>query len=60
MKLSEDRANAVAKYLYDNGVEAKIKTVGMGASDPMHLSDTSGLTQDDMYALNRRVEWRRK
>jgi outer membrane protein OmpA-like peptidoglycan-associated protein len=60
MKLSEDRAAAVADYLRSNGVEAKINTIGKGASDPMHLTDTAGLTQDDIYALNRRVEWRRK
>jgi outer membrane protein OmpA-like peptidoglycan-associated protein len=60
MKLSEDRAVAVADYLHANGVEVKINTIGKGASDPMHLTDTAGLTQDDIYALNRRVEWRRK
>jgi outer membrane protein OmpA-like peptidoglycan-associated protein len=60
MKLSEERAEAVAKYLQDQGVVAKVKTIGKGASEPMHLSDTSGLTQDDIYALNRRVEWRRQ
>jgi outer membrane protein OmpA-like peptidoglycan-associated protein len=60
MKLSEDRAAAVAEYLHANGIGAKIQTIGKGASEPMHLIDTSGLTQDDIYALNRRVEWRRK
>jgi len=34
-------------------------TDGKGASEPIRLPDTSGLTQEDIYALNRRVEWRR-
>jgi hypothetical protein len=25
----------------------------------MRLSDSAGLSQDDIYALNRRVEWQR-
>ena len=29
------------------------------ANEPIRLNDTSGLTQEDIYALNRRVEWRR-
>ena len=59
MKLSHDRAEAVAAYLRENGVVAKIDAIGKGSTEPMHLSDTSGLSQDDIYALNRRVEWRR-
>jgi len=60
LELSKDRAEAVAKYLREQGVQTKIDTIGKGASEPMRLSDTSGLTQDDIYALNRRVEWRRE
>ena len=60
MKLSVARAEAVAAFLRDNGINAVMETGGKGASEPIHLSDTSGLTQDDVYALNRRVEWRRE
>jgi outer membrane protein OmpA-like peptidoglycan-associated protein len=59
MKLSRDRADTVAAFLRDNGIDAKVATVGKGATEPMRLSDTSGLSQDDIYSLNRRVEWRR-
>jgi outer membrane protein OmpA-like peptidoglycan-associated protein len=59
MQLSRERADTVANLLKENGIEAKIETVGKGSTDPMHLTDTSGLSQDDIYALNRRVEWRR-
>ena len=59
MKLSRERAAAVAKFLREAGVETSIEVVGKGASEPMSLPETSGLSQDDIYALNRRVEWRR-
>jgi outer membrane protein OmpA-like peptidoglycan-associated protein len=58
--LSNARAEAVAAYLRENGVDASVETVGKGANEPIKLSDTSGLTQEDIYALNRRVEWRRE
>lgn len=59
MKLSEGRAAAVADFLRQNGIDANIDTVGKGATEPMKLSDTAGLSQDDIFSLNRRVEWRR-
>ena len=60
MKLSRDRADAVAAFLQQNGLSIPIETDGKGANEPMHLSDTSGLSEEDIYALNRRVEWRRE
>ena len=59
MKLSHARAEAVAAFLRENGINAVVDTDGKGASEPIRLNDTSGLTQEDIYALNRRVEWRR-
>ena len=59
MKLSRERAVAVATFLKADGVEVQIDTIGKGANEPMPLPDTSGLSQDDIFALNRRVEWRR-
>ena len=59
LKLSEERAVAVANFLRQNGIEASIDTIGKGATAPMQLSDTTGLSQEDIYALNRRVEWQR-
>jgi outer membrane protein OmpA-like peptidoglycan-associated protein len=60
MKLSRDRADAIANLLREQGIEAKVNTVGRGSTEPMRLTDTSGLSQDDIYSLNRRVEWRRE
>jgi outer membrane protein OmpA-like peptidoglycan-associated protein len=60
LKLSRERAEAVATFLRQNGIDVPVEVVGKGSTDPMRLSDTSGLTQDDIYSLNRRVEWRRE
>lgn len=60
MKLSRDRAAAVANALREAGLDIAMETVGKGANEPMRLPETSGLSQDDIYALNRRVEWRRE
>ena len=60
MVLSSARAEAVAAFLRENGIEAAVETLGKGATEPIRLHDTSGLTQEDIYALNRRVEWRRE
>jgi outer membrane protein OmpA-like peptidoglycan-associated protein len=60
VKLSVARAEAVAAFLRENGIDVVMDTAGKGASEPIQLSDTSGLTQEDIYALNRRVEWRRQ
>jgi outer membrane protein OmpA-like peptidoglycan-associated protein len=60
VKLSRDRAQTVAAFLKENGVVIPVEVEGKGSSEPMRLSDTSGLTDEDIYALNRRVEWRRQ
>jgi outer membrane protein OmpA-like peptidoglycan-associated protein len=60
VKLSVARAEAVASYLKESGVTAVIETKGVGASDPIKLLESSGLSQDDIYALNRRVEFVRE
>jgi outer membrane protein OmpA-like peptidoglycan-associated protein len=60
MKLSHARAEAVSAFLRQHGIDIPVETDGKGASEPMRLSDTAGLTQEDIYALNRRVEWRRE
>lgn len=60
MTLSNARAEAVAAFLRENGVDVAVETIGKGANEPIRLTDTSGLTQEDIYALNRRVEWRRE
>jgi outer membrane protein OmpA-like peptidoglycan-associated protein len=59
LKLSRERAEAVAAFLKERGVDIPIETLGKGATEPMQVPDSSGLSQEDIFALNRRVEWRR-
>lgn len=59
LKLSRERADALAAFLKERGVDIPIETQGKGATEPMTVSDSSGLSQEDIFALNRRVEWRR-
>jgi OmpA-OmpF porin, OOP family len=54
MKLSEDRVEAVKKYIVSKGVgKDRVKTKAMGGSEPL----SNEMTQD-ARALNRRVEMR--
>jgi len=59
MRLSEQRVKAVADYLRQNGVTAKINTMAKGKSEPLQLGDVPDLKQEDIWALNRRVVWQR-
>jgi OOP family OmpA-OmpF porin len=59
MRLSDQRVKAVAAFLKQNGITAKIVTVAKGKSEPLQLADTSGLSREDIWALNRRVVWQR-
>ncbi len=58
-KLSIARAETVAAFLKENDVATAVEPSGVGADEPLQLSQASGLTQEDIYALDRRVEWRR-
>ena len=57
LKLSKDRAEAVAAFMRQNGIDVPIEAAGVGFSEPLRIEDSNGLTQDDIFALNRRVEW---
>ncbi|MBR1155200.1 OmpA family protein [Bradyrhizobium sp. JYMT SZCCT0428] len=60
LKLSAARAEAVAAYLKEAGVSTAMETKGVGSSQPFKVMDSAGLSQDDIYALNRRVEFIRQ
>jgi outer membrane protein OmpA-like peptidoglycan-associated protein len=59
IRLSEARARAVARYLQANGIAARIIALGVGYHQPLKIEDAGELTRQDVWALNRRVEWRR-
>ena len=53
LKLSQDRAGAVMKYLLDHGIAAaRLQARGYGESAPVAANDT-----DEHRQLNRRVEF---
>jgi outer membrane protein OmpA-like peptidoglycan-associated protein len=56
-ELSRKRAGAIAGFLKESGVSAKIKTVGKGYSEPWKLSQGATFTQAQIDELNRRVEF---
>ncbi len=58
-KLSVSRAETVAAFLRENEIDVPVTADGVGADEPLQLTPTTGLSQDDIFALNRRVEWRR-
>jgi outer membrane protein OmpA-like peptidoglycan-associated protein len=60
LKLSAARSEAVAAYLKEAGVSTTIETSGVGSNEPLAIPDSSGLSQEDIYALNRRVEFIRR
>ena len=59
LRLSGQRAKAVADYLRRNGVTARIAAVARGEAEPVQLSGGQNLSQEDIWALNRRVVWKR-
>lgn len=60
LKLSAARAEAVAAYLREAGVSTAVDTKGVGSTEPFKLLDSAGLSKEDIYALNRRVEFIRQ
>ncbi len=59
MELSWRRANAVAKYLKSRGITANIKTLGRGFYEQLPETVAKDLSKEEIWALARRVEWRR-
>ena len=55
--LSLRRADAVAQFLVDQGIQAQILVAGKGKSEPRQISDPAQFSQDQIDQLNRRVEF---
>jgi outer membrane protein OmpA-like peptidoglycan-associated protein len=60
MRLSAERVKTVERVLREAGVSQQIRGVAMGKRQPLRVIDQGSLTQEDINALNRRVEWRRR
>jgi outer membrane protein OmpA-like peptidoglycan-associated protein len=59
MQLSRQRAAAVVDFLRRNGIATPVVAVAKGKTEPLSIADVSGLSREDIWALNRRVEWQR-
>ncbi|KAA6184093.1 OmpA family protein [Thiohalocapsa marina] len=55
-RLSRRRAEALARFLQQAGYAGSIHTEGAGESQPIQLSDPALYSQEQIWALNRRVE----
>jgi outer membrane protein OmpA-like peptidoglycan-associated protein len=60
MRLSAERLKSVERALREGGISQRIQAVAMGKRQPLRVVDSGSLTPDDINALNRRVEWRRR
>ena len=56
LALSRRRAETLAAYLREQGYKGLIRTEGAGESQPIELDDPDRYTQEEIWALNRRVE----
>ena len=56
LALSRRRAETLAAYLREQGYEGRIRTEGAGEAQPIELDDPDRYTQEEIWALNRRVE----
>jgi outer membrane protein OmpA-like peptidoglycan-associated protein len=60
MRLSAERLKSVERALREAGVSQPIQAIAMGKRQPLRVVDRGSLSQEDINALNRRVEWRRR
>jgi outer membrane protein OmpA-like peptidoglycan-associated protein len=59
MSLSDARVKTIAQFLTSRGITAKITTIAKGKSEPFVPTDPKEFSQEEIWALNRRVEWKR-
>jgi len=58
--LSEQRAQAVKRFLVEKGYKGKIAASGRGRSEPFKSDDPQSYTQEQRWQLDRRVELARQ
>ncbi len=58
MGLSQHRAEAVKEYLVTLGYTGTIEVLGKGRSEPFAPDDVSKYSEDELYAFDRRVEYK--
>jgi outer membrane protein OmpA-like peptidoglycan-associated protein len=60
LRLSKERVKTVKRYLQEHGIAAEITALAKGKREPLSIENASGFTREELWALNRRVEWRRE
>ena len=60
LALSRDRGEAVRRFLQSRGVTQPIEVIAKGESEPRNLVDPQHYKQQEVWQLNRRVEWIRR
>lgn len=60
LRLSSDRGEAVRKFLIGRGVEEqRIEMIAKGKREPLVLADPEHYGEEEVWRMNRRVEWMR-
>ena len=57
LELSQRRGEAVRRFLQERGVTQPIEVVAKGEREPLDLFMPEGYGQEEVWRLNRRVEW---
>ena len=57
LELSKRRGEAVRRFLRERGVGQPIEVVAKGESQPLELFDPEHYGQEEVWRMNRRVEW---
>ena len=60
LALSQRRGEAVRRFLQSRGVTRPIDVIAKGESEPRKLVDAEGYRQEEVWQMNRRVEWIRR
>jgi outer membrane protein OmpA-like peptidoglycan-associated protein len=60
MSLSDARVKTIAAFLVQRGITARITTIAKGKTEPFVPTDPKEFSQEEIWALNRRVEWKRQ
>ena len=60
LELSRRRGEAVRRFLLARGVTRPIEVIAMGESQPLELFNPQQYGQEEVWRLNRRVEWIRR
>ena len=56
LRLSQERAKALSRFLYDRGYSGAIKTEGRGEEEPFKVDDATAYSVEQLHQMHRRVD----